>query len=650
MGVNDAVLDRHPTVERTADHALLTPHLALAKLPVGEQAGQFRGRARAARRTIVRLAGTQHEIPMVSVVKLYVVDLGITACIHGLPDRPGIRRQCIQILQSVLDRRIVHQEEPVAAPRDVTRHLAISWNFERHILGLAVTGDIVNGHLIAPVQLRFNDADRRFNPMDARRNPAQMRQRHGQPDRPVPAHLQVPDIVEEDDSRRATCICGFAQQGPDECIRRPRFTGNRSPIAVEITPEDLHPVAQAPGAEVRSARDHHPSRLAPGVRIDDVNSVGHRYNIALSETVFDAVVVGAGIVGAACARELARAGLHVAVCEASGMIGGGATAAGMGHLAVMDDSDPQFALTSYSQALWSELAPQLPPDAEYLPCGSLWLAADDEEMAEVYRKFAFYQERNIAVEVLDAKQLAEAEPNLRRGLAGALRMPSDSVIYAPCAARWLLEGIPVFLGHQVSEFTDEGVEFANGHRFAAGSVILATGTAITRALPWVPVQPRKGHLLITDRYPGFLHHQLIELGYLKSAHSVANDSVAFNAQPRATGQILIGSSRQFGTEDSTVEQDILSRMLARAIEYMPGLPTLSAIRAWTGFRAATPDKLPLIGLCPGHSNVYLATGHEGLGISTSLATGRLIADHILGRLSAIPREPYLPGRSFDGHD
>jgi glycine/D-amino acid oxidase-like deaminating enzyme len=142
---------------------------------------------------------------------------------------------------------------------------------------------------------------------------------------------------------------------------------------------------------------------------------------------------------------------------------------------------------------------------------------------------------------------------------------------------------------------------------------------------------------------------LIELGYLKSAHSTTSDSVAFNAQPRVTGQILIGSSRQFGVTEAKVEQRVLGRMLERAQQYMPGLWDLLAVRSWTGFRAATPDKLPLIGLCPGYQRVYLATGHEGLGISTSLATARLLADEILGRNSEIARAPYRPERSFALH-
>jgi glycine/D-amino acid oxidase-like deaminating enzyme len=136
----------------------------------------------------------------------------------------------------------------------------------------------------------------------------------------------------------------------------------------------------------------------------------------------------------------------------------------------------------------------------------------------------------------------------------------------------------------------------------------------------------------------------VELGYLKSAHSISSDSVAFNAQPRRTGQVLLGSSRQYGAEGREIEAPMLAWMLRRCVEYMPGLADITAIRSWTGFRAATPDKLPLIGPVAGRERLYLATGHEGLGITTSLATGRLIADGILGRASAIPSEPYLPGR------
>ena len=111
----------------------------------------------------------------------------------------------------------------------------------------------------------------------------------------------------------------------------------------------------------------------------------------------------------------------------------------MGHIVVMDDSEAQFALTSYSRRLWRQLAPELPVTVEQEFCGTLWVAADDEEMAEVRRKQKFYGERNVRVEVLDAAAVKKAEPNLRPGLAGGLRVPDDGVIYPPCAASFLLE-------------------------------------------------------------------------------------------------------------------------------------------------------------------------------------------------------------------
>lgn len=369
----------------------------------------------------------------------------------------------------------------------------------------------------------------------------------------------------------------------------------------------------------------------------------------------DIVIVGAGIVGAACAMECARGGLRTLVLERAG-IGGGTTAAGMGHVVVMDDSEAQFDLTKFSRQLWMELRPQLPREVEYDSCGTLWLAANDEEMAEVYRKQKYYGDRGVRVEVLDAAAVAKAEPNLRPGMAGGLRVADDAVVYPPCAASFFLQearrfGAEVLCGVTVRKLNPDGsVELADGSRVSAGRSVSATGPWSPELTPGLPVRKRKGHLVITDRVPGFVHHQIVELGYLKSAHSMDKSSVAFNIQPRTTGQMLIGSSRQFDAEDTVVEHDILDRMLRRAIEYMPGLTKLSAIRTWTGYRAATPDKLPLIGPSTVSDRIWLATGHEGLGITTSLGTGRLLADLLRGRPPEIPSTPFLPSRFNAGTD
>jgi glycine/D-amino acid oxidase-like deaminating enzyme len=338
----------------------------------------------------------------------------------------------------------------------------------------------------------------------------------------------------------------------------------------------------------------------------------------------------------------------VTIVEA-GVVGGGATAAGMGHIVVMDDSEAEFALTQYSWRLWRECSAALPPEAEYQPCGTIWVAADEEEFAAVLSKERHYKERSTPVEALDAQALREAEPNLRPGLAGGLLVREDAVVYAPVAASWLTaqaqaRGAVLRAGSKAVAITGNAVNLSDGSTLPAGIVVNAAGAWSPTLTAGLPIRPRKGHLAITDRYPGFVRHQLVELGYLKSAHGSAAESVAFNAQPRPTGQVLIGSSRQFGEESPVVEGAILGKMLRRAIEYMPKLADLSTIRTWTGFRAATGDKLPLIGPHPSIPGLYLATGHEGLGITTSLATAKLLADQILGRASAIPIEPYLPSR------
>ena len=367
---------------------------------------------------------------------------------------------------------------------------------------------------------------------------------------------------------------------------------------------------------------------------------------------FDVAIIGAGIIGAACALECAEAGLAVAMIEA-GVIGGGATAAGMGHIVVMDDSEAQFALTRYSQELWMQLASELPREVEFERTGTIWVAADEEEMAAVRGKFQYYNSRGVPAEMLDAAALAHAEPSLRSGLVGGLLIPQDAVLYPPVAARSLAERArgrgATLIRQRVVAASGSAVRLSDGSTVSCGFTVNATGAWAPELTPGVEIKKRKGHLVITDRYPEFIRHQLVELGYLKSAHSLTSDSVAFNVQPRLTGQILIGSSRQYGAEHSTVDHSVLQAMVKRACEYMPALATMSAVRCWTGFRAATPDKLPLIGPSVVDERLWLATGHEGLGITTSLGTAKLLVDLILGRRSAIPIEPYLPARGAREH-
>jgi len=363
------------------------------------------------------------------------------------------------------------------------------------------------------------------------------------------------------------------------------------------------------------------------------------------------IVVGAGVVGSACAEALAEAGCRVSVLDAA-FPGAGATGAAMGHLVVMDDSDAQFALTSYSRRLWTERAAALPPELEDDACGTLWVAADDEEMAHLRKKAAHYEARGETVEVLDAEALRRAEPQLRAGLQGGLRVTGDRVVYPPAAARFFLEnarakGATIEIGVAVEQLAPGRVRCTGGWR-EADLVVNAAGPEAPRLTPGLPIVPRKGQLVITDRYPGFLRHQVVELGYLKSAHTLTRESVAMNVQPRRTGQLLVGSSRELVGWDASLNRALLARMLRRAAQFIPGLPRLDALRTWTGFRPATPDKLPLVGMW--EKGLWIAAGHEGLGVTAAPGTARLLTDLVLGRAPAVDPAPFDPRRAMPAHD
>jgi glycine/D-amino acid oxidase-like deaminating enzyme len=364
----------------------------------------------------------------------------------------------------------------------------------------------------------------------------------------------------------------------------------------------------------------------------------------------DAIVVGGGIVGAACARELARGGLSVTLIEAD-FIGGGATAAGMGHIVVMDDSPAQFALTALSRSLLDALAPELTAGVERDRCGTLWVAEDDAQLDSAREKQIAYAAAGIEAALLDADELRRVEPELRPDLAGGMLVPGDGVVYPPVLARWLADDArasgAVVLEHQPVERLDGRSVMTAGGRLDAGIVVNAAGAAAPGLTPGLPIVPRRGHLVITDRHPGFCRHQVLELGYLQSAHSLTGASVAFNVQPRVTGQVLIGSSRELVGWDRSPSRSILTRMLERAAAFMPRLAALSVLRSWIGFRPATADKLPLIGRWPATDGLWIAAGHEGLGITTALGTARLLGDLMLGRPPSLDPVPFDPARVLE---
>jgi glycine/D-amino acid oxidase-like deaminating enzyme len=360
---------------------------------------------------------------------------------------------------------------------------------------------------------------------------------------------------------------------------------------------------------------------------------------------FDLIVVGLGVVGAACADAAAAAGLRVAAIE-PGVIGGGATAASMGHLVAMDDDPAELALSRYSLRLWDEFADL--PQAQFSRCGTLWIARDEREFGTIDTKIARLAGARIAACRIEAEELRRLEPALAAGLAGGMLVPADAVIYPPAVAQFLVDraaarGATLMQGRRVGQLGDGGVVLDDGTRLQ-GPTLLTTGCALGELVPRLALRARKGHLVITDRYPPIVRHQLLELGYAASAHGSDAASVAFNVQPRPTGQLLIGSSREYDSTSACASLPMVRRMLVRAIEFLPGLRALQALRIWTGFRPTTPDGLPYLGAVPERRDLWVAAGHEGLGVTTALGSARLLVDQLLGRVPEIDPRPYLPAR------
>lgn len=361
----------------------------------------------------------------------------------------------------------------------------------------------------------------------------------------------------------------------------------------------------------------------------------------------DVVVIGAGVVGAAIADVLARNGVRVTVVEQQ-FAGAGSTGAAMGHLVVMDDSVAQLRLCHLSRLRWEAMQGDLPGSAEFDQTGTLWLAATDDEMTAAATKVAAFRREGVAAELLDAAALAEAEPALAAGLRGALRIPGDAVCYPPSIARALLDRAmahgAVERRAMVRAISEAGVELSDGSTLGAEAVVVAAGAHSAAIVPGLPVMPRRGHLCITDRLPWRVHHQLVELGYLHTAHTLGGASVAFNAQPRRSGQLLIGSSRELVDFDPVLNRPLLGRMLSRATSFLPALATAPLSRSWVGYRPATVDALPLIGRWPALPRTWVATGHEGLGITMAPGTAELIAAALLERTPPIDPAPYRPDR------
>jgi glycine/D-amino acid oxidase-like deaminating enzyme len=358
----------------------------------------------------------------------------------------------------------------------------------------------------------------------------------------------------------------------------------------------------------------------------------------------DVVIIGGGIVGAACAYFMCRAGLQVHLLERNFPASGTSRACDSLILLWDKTPGPELALGQASAALWTELAGSLDFGFEYARHGTILVAEDEQTLAAGCARASDLAAAGVHSEILDRSRLLSLEPELAPDLAGGIFFPDDAQIDSRRATLALLlaaqqQGLMLQTRAEVTGIRRgangriSGVVTATGE-IATERVVCAAGVCsgqIGRLVDFeVPVQPRQGQILVTAKVPNFIHHPLLEGGYVATVQSAAADlQVALVAELTASGTLLLGSSRRFSGFDRSTSPTVLQAIAARAVRFLPGLVRVSIIRSYAGLRPWSPDHLPLIG--PTHiPGFYLATGHEGAGIGLAPITGQLLTAWLTG--------------------
>ncbi|MEU0434455.1 FAD-binding oxidoreductase [Streptomyces sp. NPDC006290] len=370
----------------------------------------------------------------------------------------------------------------------------------------------------------------------------------------------------------------------------------------------------------------------------------------------DVVVVGAGMVGAACALYAARAGLDVAVVD-RGPVAGGTTGAGEGNLLVSDkEPGPELDLALLSGRLWADLAEEHAEAIEYEAKGGVVVASTPEGLAALESFAAGQRAAGVLAEPVAADQLHDLEPYLAPGLAGAVHYPQDTQVMPALAAAHLLRasGARLLTGRTVTEVlrardgSVRGVRTDRGD-LRAPAVVNAAGTwgagMASLAGVTLPVLPRRGFVLVTEPLPRRVRHKVYAADYVAD---VASDSAALQTSPvvegTAAGPILIGASRERVGFDRSFSLPVVRELAAGATRLFPFLSQVRALRTYLGFRPYLPDHLPAIGPDPRAPGLFHACGHEGAGIGLSTGTGHLIAQVLAGRTPDLDLAPFRPDR------
>jgi D-hydroxyproline dehydrogenase subunit beta len=363
----------------------------------------------------------------------------------------------------------------------------------------------------------------------------------------------------------------------------------------------------------------------------------------------DVVIIGAGIIGCSCAYYLSQAGVKVHLVD-RGPLGSGASKAGMMHVVTWEEPEIHLKLSARSKDLYQQLSQQLPMDINYRPTGSIAIVEKPDSMDSFTRTIQRLTTLGVRAALLSPADLVEMEPCIASDVAGGVFFPDDAQVnplYATLALAQAASsaGAILDLNNEVTGFElSTGEDRLNAVQTVHGRI--SSNIAILCAGAWsaglgrmvgldIPIKPRKGILLVTAPVSDALLHckVILAAGYMDSLKNGVSGEVAVapNIQQAQNGNLVLGSCRQFVGFDTSVDPRVAARMLQRCLRFFPFLANVPVIRTWAGFRPYTPDLLPIISPVEQISGMYIAAGHEGIGITEAPVTGKLVSQMITGQ-------------------
>ncbi len=381
----------------------------------------------------------------------------------------------------------------------------------------------------------------------------------------------------------------------------------------------------------------------------------------------DLAIIGTGIIGASCAYHATKRGLSVAMIDARQPTAG--TSGSCDGYVAISSKKPGLVmeLAAASKRIYPDICKALRIDPQYHPVGGLLICEDEATRDRVEDHVEAVRACGVEMNFLDNARMLDAEPNLNPEIFGAFEIPIEAIVSpyrmtlalvdaaraAGATAHWNTRPVGFEMdGARIAAMdTTAGRVVAQQYVFAAGIWSRALGAMVGIDLP---VTPRRGELVVTERCGGLAKRYLQSARYLIAKGKP--DEVATTDDPlmrlghgfcmevNAEGQCVIGSSRAFVGYDRSTTPHGVAAIIQEGVRYIPKLANVNILRTFSGLRPFVPDSKPIIGRSGIVENVIAATGHEGDGICLSQITGDIVADIAAGRTPALDVAPLSPDR------